>query len=647
MSTGPVESAALERGAWRSEAPALVAVLALTLVALWLRLSTIAFALPCQQEPDPHILGQIETLAQAEVSDRDLFFTSIYPHLIARLSLVTGAGPVSGAPLDAPLEEHLRAASALHVHVRSVVAWLSVLLIPATYWLCRLFQARGAALFAAALAATSLMSLQFGQQARPHAAVASFVVLALAAAVQLRRHPSALSFASFGLSFGLALACLTNAAAVVLAALPAYALRERVGGLRRWLDPLALIPLALVALSFKLFWPFLFVAAPPDAAASSGAPEVAPSSGPLVRFVLFGALFGLGVLGVVVDWLRERSSPRLRIGALALTLVGALLLASMRSETLHVAWQTIKLSDFSGGGFPLLFATLWYYEPVALILCGAGVAAWLATPRVDPTRSGAKDLLVVLAFAITYALVIGLFRLNQQRFVMPLLGAMYCGAAYGMQALARALNALVSSATARRSSSFAAGLALATGALASVGYVNMRARPHTLELAADWLRQHASSERASIALHLLYDLPLARVEANLFDETGAPRGVFSPWQHYQQRWMRGWSGERWNVAMLYPDRPRWPWIAKNAAEYVAGLECEYVVTPGAAGAGANPMMAAVREAVQARGELVASFPAESRPPNSGISGLDTPHFTRFVLTKRWLGPELEIYSLGR
>lgn len=647
MGTHPAEGATSESGGWRGEAPALVAVLVLTLAALWLRMSGIAFALPCQQEPDPHILGQIETLSQAEVSDRDLFFTSIYPHLIARLSLLTGAEPVTGAPTQAPLEDHLRAASALHVHVRRVVAWLSVLLIPATYWLCRQFQKRGPALFAAALAATSLMSLQFGQQARPHAAVASFVALAVAAAVQLRRRPSALSFGLFGVFFALALACLTNAAAVVLAALPAYALRERVAGLRRWLDPLALLPLTLVALSFKLFWPFLFVEAPPEAAASSGAPEVVPSSGPLVRFVLFGALFGLGVLGVVADWLRERSSPRLRFGSLAVALAGAVLLASMRSETLHIAWQTIKLSDFSGGGFPLLFATLWYYEPVALVLCGVGVVAWFATPRVDPTRAGAKDLLVVLAFAVTYALVIGLFDLNQQRFTMPLLAFVYCGAAFGMQALARALDALVGGATARRSTSFAAGLALATGALASVGYVKMRARPHTLELAANWLREHASPARDSVALHLLYDLPLARLESNLFDESGAPRSVLSPWQHYQQNWMREWSGERWNVSMLYPDRARWPWIAKNAAEYVAGLTVDYVITPGAAGVGANPMMSAVREAVLARGELVASFPAETRPPNSGISGLDTPHFTRFVLTKRWLGPELEIYRLRR
>lgn len=647
MSDAPARPASLEAVSLRAEALPLLAVLALMIVALSLRLSTLDFALPCQQEPDPHILGQIETLSQPTVSDRDVYFTSIYPHLIARTAMLFGAQPIVGAAGDAPLDEHLRAASALHVAVRRVVACLSVLLIPATYWLCRLFQSRGAALFAAALAASSLLSLQFGQQARPHAAVAPLVGFAVAAAVGLRRRPSAATFALFGLCFALALACLTNAAAVALSILPAYFLRERVGGLRRWLDPLALIPLALVAISIYVFWPFLFVEAPADAAASSGAPDVAPSRGPLMRFVFAAVLLGLGVLGIVAAWLSERPSARLRWGALTVALAGAGVLASMRDETLHVAWQTIKLSDFSGGGFALLFTTLWYYEPVALVLCGVGVLAWCVAPRIDPTRSGAKDLLVVLAFALTYALVIGLFRLNQQRFAMPLLPFLFCGAAWGMGAAARGLGRIVSAARARASVSFVAGLSLATPVLATWSYSGMRSRPHTLEMAADWLREHADSSRERIALHPLYDVPLARLERNLFDDSGAASSVFSPWQHYQQRWMREWSGERWDIALLYGDRTRWPWIAKHPREFVEALDVDLVIYSGGAGAAAHPMMAAVREALRARGELLASFPAETRPANSGLSGLDTPHFTRFVLTKRWLGPELEIYRLAR
>jgi 4-amino-4-deoxy-L-arabinose transferase-like glycosyltransferase len=636
---------AAESSDGRGELLALGFIALLTLAALALRLANLDFALPYQQEPDTHILGQVEALSKPDVSERDIFFSSIYPHLIARTALLTGAGPVQGAAPQAPLDEHLAAASALHVHVRRVVAWLSVLLVPATYWLCRLFQGRGPALFAAALAATSLFSLQFGQQARPHAAVAPLVGFAVAAAVRLRRKPSTLSFAGFGAWFALALGCLTNGAAAGLSAFPAYFLRTSARGWRRWFDARALLPVAFAALALRAFWPFLFVPAPPDAAASSGAPEIAPSSGPLFRAIFAGLLLGVGVLGCVADWLRPKSSPRLRWGAAALALAGAAGLFAMRGETVHVAWQTIRLADFAGGGFELLFTTLWFYEPVALLLFAVGVAAWLRSPRADPTRERAKDLVVVLAFAAVYALVIGLFEKNQQRFAMPLLPFVYCGAARGMSALGACVGRVVKAASPRANASFVAALALATPVFATAGYVGMRSRPHTLEQVAQWLRANAAPGRDKIALHLLYDVPLAREERNLFDAAGAPRAIFSPWQRYQQTWMRRWSGERWNIEFLYGDRTRWPWIAQHPQEYVAGLEADFVICSGEAGANANPMMAAVRDAVRARGEQVASFPDEVRPPNSGLSGLDTPHFTRFVSTGRWFGPEVEIYRL--
>jgi hypothetical protein len=640
---------AAESSTGRGELVALLVVALLTLAALALRLANLDFALPYQQEPDPHILGQVEALSKPDVSERDIFFSSIYPHLVARTALATGAGPVQGADPQAPLEEHLAAASSLHVHVRSVVAWLSVLLVPATYWLCRLFQTRGAALFAAALAATSLFSLQFGQQARPHAAVAPLVGLTVAAAVWLRRSPSALSFAGFGGFFALALGCLTNAAAAGLSALPAYFLRENARGWRRWFDARVLIPVALAALSVRVFWPFLFVPAPADAAASSGAPEVAPSSGPLLRAIVAGLLLGVGTLGCVADWLRPKSNAKLRWGAAALALAGAMGLYAMRDETVHVAWQTIRLADFAGGGFELLFTTLWFYEPVALVLFAIGVAAWSFTPREDPTRARAKDLVVVLAFAAVYALVIGLFEKNQQRFAMPLLPFLYCGAACGMSALARGLGFVLGriarGASPRANASFVAGLALATPVLATAGYIGMRSRPHTLEQVAQWLRANSAPGRDKLALHLLYDVPLAREERNLFDQRGAPRTIFSPWQRYQQSWMRAWSGERWDIEFLCGERERWPWIAKNPGEYVENLAADLVICPGEAAAGANPLTAAVRDAVRERADLVASFPDEHRPPTSGLSGLDTPHFTRFVLSGRWFGPEVEIYRI--
>jgi len=626
-------------------------VVAMMLAALGVRLATLDFALPIQQEPDPHILGQVETFSQESVSERDVFFSSIYPHLLMRASLLAGAKPVVGAAPDATLDEHLAAASSLHLRVREVIAWFSVLLIPATFWLCRQFQSRNAALFAAALAATSLLNLQFGQQARPHAAIAPLIALSVAAAVHLRRRPSFGSFTLLGALLGLTIGCLTNGAAAFLSAGPAYFLRERVQGWRRFFDPLALLPIALVALAVYVFWPFLFVPTPPDAVASSGAAEGAtPSSGPLFRVLAAGALAGLGVLGVVVAWLREQPSPRLRWASLALLAAGLALFYALRETTVFLGWQTIEMSDFAGKGFPTFFMTAWYYEPVALVLFVVGLIAWIVRPRCDAAleRTRAKDLLVVLSFALVYAIVIGLHRRCQQRFLLPLLPFLFCGAAYGMTHLLAGLRRVASAKAARPTVWIVTALVLATPTLATLGYTRMRLRPMTLEQATAWLHENVDPDHSKVACHLLYDLPVVRRESNLFDEQGAPGPIFSPWQRYQQDWIaKTWRGERWNVEMLYPDRRRWPWIVKNPDAYLDELAADYVICPGEVGVGFNPMMSAVRDALRKRGEPLATFPLESRPKPSGLEGLDTPHFTYFVWTRHWFGPEIEIYRGGR
>src|SRR5262245_51736875 len=118
-------------------------VLALTIAALVLRLATLDFALPFAQEPDPHILGQIQTLSQEEVSQRDLFFSSIYPHLIARTAIALGDVTQRPSSMESmTLDEHLAAAGRLHRRVRLIVACFSVLLVPATWFVARFFLER-------------------------------------------------------------------------------------------------------------------------------------------------------------------------------------------------------------------------------------------------------------------------------------------------------------------------------------------------------------------------------------------------------------------------------------------------------------------------------------------------------------------------
>jgi hypothetical protein len=610
----------------------------LTLFALALKLATLDFGLPYSQEPDPHILGQVEALSKESVTDSDIYYSSIYPHLLARAAMLAGAKPVSGAGPDASLERHLEAASALHERVRLVIALISVLLVPATWWIARAFLERRYALLAAAFVATSLLALQFSQQARPHAASAALIALAVAAALRLRRRGDTLSFCIAGLAAAAAVASLQNGAAVLLACFAAYLLREGTSGWRRWLDARLLIPIALLAAAVRVFWPYLFVPAPPDALERSSAPEATSSAGTFVALGLGVLLIVVGAIGAALASLARPPSKLHERASGVLVLVGAVLVWTVRNETLQIAWQTIDLKHFHGQGLPTLAASVWYYEPAVLVMSIAGVGAWLFARGAPGERSqeSVKDLLVVLSFALVYLVVIALYAITQQRFALPLLPFTAALSAYAIRAIARKMGP--------RAAAAVAVIALAVPATACLGYTGMRLRPHTQAQLATWIRAHVDREHERVAIHPQYDVPLARAAADL-----GPKSVtFSPWFQYQTRYLDPrWGGERWGLEALYSDRSRWPGILRDPDAYVASLQADFAVVPGGTGQVATPLVVAVREALGRAGELVLELPAEERPPVSGFSGLDTPHFTWFVWTARWFGPQLEVYDLRR
>lgn len=576
---------------------ALVALMTLALVA---RLWTLDFALPFAQEPDPHIIGQIELLSKDELTDEDVFYSSIYPHLLARTAMLFGDVTREPEGVESfTLDQHLAAAGRLHVRVRTVIAFFSVLIVPATFWIACYFVGRKWALFAAALAATSTLSLQFGQMARPHAAVGPLIALAIGAALHLRHRGDTRSFVIAGALASLALACLINACVALVPAAVAYLLRNNAR--RRIFDARLLIPIALLSLTVWIAYPFFFIERPPGAE------------------------------------------------------------APVEEGTFNFAWQSINWNDFAGQGMPTLFMTLWYYEPVALVLAMWGLVAWLGpqhlvpganvhargivawsmrkdTPEIQQRR---RDLIVVLSFALLYALIIGLYRRNQQRFLLPLLPFVAVLAAYGMRAITRSRPKLLTIAL--------LALALALPTLACIGYTRMRTRPHTLEQLASWIEGNLERESERFGLHSPFDVPLAREHGQLFDEGGLPKPALSPWLVYQQRWMdRVWRGERWKVEDLYGRRTGWPAIVTDPDAHVAALGLDFAAVPGGEGVGASsPLVAAVRGALARAGTRVEELPHETRPPPSGLEGLDTPHFTAFVLSARWFGPQLDVFHLDR
>ncbi len=365
--------------------PIWLALLALTLAALALRLWGSDFGVPMWEEPDPDIPGHVDLLRGDPVLARVNEPEQQYPHLIARVvSLLPGRPPASGAGAPANLDEHLRAAAWTHVQVRRTIAVLSALLVPLTFLLARWFVSARWAVFAAALVATSLLHQSFSQQARPHGAAATFFAWALLANVRLVQRGGWREFAHAGLASALTLGVLQSGLAVLLAGLAAsgFALARRRAS---WIQLAA--PIALVAASIPLFYPFYF-----DGTAA------------------------------VQDPARVVDEDALRSGE-----------------------HAVALEEFDGRGFGVLAKSLWNYEP---LLCALLVVATLSAFAKWRPKRASDAAWVVLAFAAPYTLVCGLYGMTYERFALPLLPVLALFVAWGLANLPAANDALRRGATA-------------------------------------------------------------------------------------------------------------------------------------------------------------------------------------------------------
>lgn len=434
----PLSSAPVKRTPW------LLPLLCLAL-GLALRVPGISFLLPHQSDPDDHAVDQLAVMRTG--SAEYAYSWGKYGHLVPR-AMALLPEPRADAPL-APehAAEHLAAAGADHLRARWISALLGALAVPATFLLARAWLPPGAALLAAAFAATSLLHVSFSQQARPHVPFTTLALLAVLAAVRLRRERTLANALLWSLALLLAFGTLHSAAFLAPTGLAVLLLRPRDAG-RRLPRAWVLLPIGAALVSLAVFWPFLYRPLEPLTEASE-------DSG---RF------------------------PHLMTAAM-----------------------------FDGGGFRVWFDALRGYDPILLVLAPLGLVAalvrlprWRALPA-EPRR----DLLVALAFAVPCAATYGVFGRSFERFFLPVYPYLGLLAALALRDVAgllarpfpRARGALFALLA-------AAGLALPGYAAAKL--VSLRSAPDTLERAAEALRREAqAADRAtSVLLHPRAFLPL-------------------------------------------------------------------------------------------------------------------------------------------
>jgi hypothetical protein len=458
-----------------------IAVAVLVAIGLMLRLNGLGFQLPQFVPLDSLVLSAEVDVLRHGGDPAYRIHPNLYPQLIPRLVLLL-PGERADEPAPNTLEEHLARARAPYLRVNLTIALLSLIAVPGTYLLARRFMERSWAVVASGLIATSVLHLWFSQQGRPHSAAMSFTLLAVLAALRVRRRPSLPSYLLAGAAVGLAVGALQSGVATLLPFAAAFLLRER--PVDRVSPALAVTALAIVVAAIVCFYPLAW-----GGRTSPGSP--APPS--------------IGFDG----------------------------------STLSLMGHAMVLQGFNGRGTRIVLESLWSYDPLILGMAAAGLA-WAgvsalrrhaATDARARDRARRDDRLVVLAYCVPYLIVICLYENSTQRFAIPLLPFMACLAAYALRALWRFACAHGSAMQIATTFGMVAIVAVQSAGACKLSWI--RSRADTATQAADWVRAHLRPARDKIVLTPGFDLPLLETAEVLKENEPMRVSANQRWFRYQ------------------------------------------------------------------------------------------------------------------
>lgn len=437
------------------------AVLVLTLLAAGVRWYGAGYLLPHAPEIHERVwVRQLELLrSQAPHPERDVDF-GYYPQIPVRLALWTQPSEAVASPRTSA--EHAEASARDLLHLRRVGALLAALIVPATWLLARAFVGRGAALLAATLAAGSVLHVFLSQHARPHASGAAATTIALVAALELARRPSWRAYLGAGAAFALALSVLQSALAVAPALLAAHVVRARGPNEPGWRGLLALVTLPLAAV--PVAYPFLF-------AASAGEDAAVLAAG---------------------------------------------------DRRLDFSGHKVFLDQFSGRGFGALARALANYDPVLSCAACAGAITALFAARKLARELDRRALVVVTAFALPYALVVGLYDLTYERFVLPLVPLLAVAGGFAVERVRSA-----------RWRAFAASVLVVAALVPSARLAHVHAQRDTQSALADWVAARSARDARPLWLAPSLDVPLVRDGASLALVTDPSSPKSTVWLRYQ------------------------------------------------------------------------------------------------------------------
>jgi 4-amino-4-deoxy-L-arabinose transferase-like glycosyltransferase len=487
------------------------------------------------------------------------------------------------------VEEHVMTAGDELAHVRTIVSLLAALAVPAVFALARRFLSDAWSLSAAALYAASPLAIVLGQQARPHAALVAPLLAAVLSCLLVRRRPGIASYALAGLAIGASLAILHSGLAVLPALFVAHALRDRSRARRAGIGLFA--ALAIAVLIALLAYP-------------GGLPGIeARPDGPAGR-------------------------------------------------SASISGHAVFLDHFNGRGFGTMARAMWDYEPWLGALAVAGFSLWLSRRLRSSDLLGVRgreELIVVAAWCVPYALVVGIYDDSYERFVIPLLPCAAILAASAASIGAKWLTARVGGRS--FAAALIAALVLGPQVFLAVRLARAWGARDTLTRCAQWIRANVRPGSARMAIVYTTDVPLLRTSASLRENARQLLDVMQPWLVYQAGLSAEvLSDERYDIVtvpcggaagldLFRSDLPR----------SMASWRADYVITmvyPPSSRFGVD----AVRTRLQENATRVAWFsPYEDEACEEPFWYQQDPRahgwWTGLLLRSRGFGPVMEVYRV--
>jgi hypothetical protein len=267
---------------------------------------------------------------------------------------------------------------------------------------------------------------------------------------------------------------------------------------------------------------------------------------------------------------------------------------------------------------------------------------------IDPAHR--RDFLVVVAYAVPFALAIGTYAFSGERFLLPLEPYIAVAGAWG---LAHTLGAWMHARPDRWRRIAAPVAVVALLQVPPAAWVlkmdSVRAAPDTHEQAAAWLAEHAAPERGPVEALPYIELPLFTT-----DELAQKQKQFSYWRNYQAAQTEAAiGGPRWQFELPGTKEEARAALHADPLAHLRQIGAQYVVIQDVGpGFKRYPIVPRTREALSKSGQLVARL-----SPLADDDGSNARNWIHFVQApwvelfwqrmwrSRSMGPTLEIYRV--